>query len=105
MRFKDRVAVVTGGGRGIGAASARRFAAEGAAVVIADLDDGPAREVAEEIEKSGGRALAVACNVTERASVESLFKTAVDKFAQVDILVACAGIIRDNLVHKMTDDD
>jgi 3-oxoacyl-[acyl-carrier protein] reductase len=105
LRFKDRVAVVTGGGRGIGAASARRFAEEGAAVVIADLDDGPAKEVAEEIEKSGGRALAVACNVTERASVESLFKAAVDKFVQVDILVACAGIIRDNLVHKMTDDD
>jgi 3-oxoacyl-[acyl-carrier protein] reductase len=105
LRFKDRVAVVTGGGRGIGAASARRFAEEGAAVVIADLDDGPAREVAAEIENSGGRALAVACDVTERASVEALFKSAVDTFVQVDILVACAGIIRDNLVHKMTDDD
>jgi 3-oxoacyl-[acyl-carrier protein] reductase len=105
LRFKDRVALVTGGGRGIGAASARRFAEEGAAVVIADLDDGPAKEVAEEIEKAGGRALAVACNVTDRASVGALFKAAVDKYAQVDILVACAGIIRDNLVHKMTDDD
>ena len=105
MRFKDRVAVITGGGRGIGAATARRFAEEGAAVVVADLDLGPAKELVAEIEKSGGRALAVACNVTERASVEALFKAAVDKFGQVDILVACAGIIRDNLVHKMTDDD
>ena len=87
MRFKDRVAVVTGGGRGIGAATARRLADEGAAVVIADLDAAPAGEVAAEIETNGGRALAVACNVTERASVEALFQTAVDRFAQVDVLV------------------
>lgn len=51
MRFDDRVAVVTGGGRGIGAASARRFAADGAAVVIADVDDGPANELVDEIEQ------------------------------------------------------
>jgi 3-oxoacyl-[acyl-carrier protein] reductase len=105
LRFKDRVAVITGGGRGIGAATARRLAEDGAAVVIADLDAGPAAEVAAEIEKGGGRARAVACNVTQRASVEALFNSAVEQFAQVDILVACAGIIRDNLVHKMTDDD
>jgi 3-oxoacyl-[acyl-carrier protein] reductase len=105
LRFKDRVALITGGGRGIGAASARRLADEGAAVVIVDLDPGPANEVAAEIEKGGGRALAVACDVTQRASVEAAFKAAIDKFAQLDILVACAGIIRDNLIHKMTDDD
>ena len=105
LRFKDRVALVTGGGRGIGAATARRLAEEGAAVVIVDLDDGPAREVAAEVEKGGGRALAVACDVTQRASVESAFNAATQKFAQLDILVACAGIIRDNLIHKMTDED
>ena len=105
LRFKDRVALVTGGGRGIGAATARRLAEEGAAVVIVDLDDGPAREVAAEVEKGGGRALAVACDVTQRASVESAFNAATEKFAQLDILVACAGIIRDNLIHKMTDED
>jgi 3-oxoacyl-[acyl-carrier protein] reductase len=105
LRFKDRVALVTGGGRGIGAASVRRLADEGAAVVIVDLDEGPAADVAAEVEKGGGRALAVACDVTQRASVEAAFKMATDKFAQLDILVACAGIIRDNLIHKMTDDD
>lgn len=105
LRFKDRVALITGGGRGIGAASARRLADEGAAVVIVDLDDGPANEVAAEIEKSGGRALALACDVTQRPSVETAFAAAIDKFAQLDILVACAGIIRDNLIHKMTDED
>jgi 3-oxoacyl-[acyl-carrier protein] reductase len=66
---------------------------------------GPAEEVVAEIEGKGGRALAVACNVTERTSVEALFNTTVARFAQVDILVACAGIIRDNLVHKMTEGD
>jgi len=105
LRFKDRVAVITGGGRGIGAATAGRLAEEGAAVVIADLDAGPAEEVTAEIESKGGRALAVACDVTQRTSVEALFKTTIARFAQVDILVACAGIIRDNLVHKMTDGD
>jgi 3-oxoacyl-[acyl-carrier protein] reductase len=105
VRFKDRVAVITGGGRGIGAATARRIADEGGSVVIGDLDAAPAEEVAAEIEAAKGRALAVTTNVTERASVEALFETAVDRFGQVDVLVACAGIIRDNLIHKMTDDD
>ena len=105
MRFKDRVAVITGGGRGIGAATARRIAADGGAVVVADLDQGPANEVAAAVEAEKGRALAVATDVTDRASVESLFQRAVDTFGQVDILVTCAGIIRDNLIHKMTDDD
>ncbi|MFY9615422.1 MAG: 3-oxoacyl-ACP reductase FabG [Candidatus Dormiibacterota bacterium] len=105
MRFKDRVAVITGGGRGIGAATARLLASEGAAVVIADLDDGPAKDVAGEITAAKGRALAVAADVTDRASVEALFEQAVSGFGQVDILVACAGIIRDNLLHKMSDDD
>jgi 3-oxoacyl-[acyl-carrier protein] reductase len=97
--------VITGGGRGIGAATAKRFAEEGAAVVVADLDDGPAKEVASAVVAAKGRALAVACDVTNRASVAALFEKAIAEFGQVDILVACAGILRDNLVHKMTDDD
>lgn len=97
--------MITGGGRGIGAATAKRFAEEGAAVVVADLDDGPAKEVASAVVAAKGRALAVACDVTNRASVAALFEKAIAEFGQVDILVACAGILRDNLVHKMTDDD
>ena len=105
MRFTDRVALVTGGGRGIGAASVRRFAQDGAGVVIADLDEEPARELASEIEQGGGRALAVACDVSQRHSVEALFATAVEHFGQVDIAVLCAGILRFNLVQDVTEDE
>ena len=105
MRFTDRVALVTGGGRGIGAATVRRFAQDGAGVVIADLDQEPARELASEIEQGGGRALAVACDVSQRHSVEALFETALEHFGQVDIAVLCAGILRFNLVQDVTEDE
>ncbi|EKP95307.1 3-oxoacyl-ACP reductase FabG [Thermaerobacter subterraneus] len=105
MRFADRVALVTGGGRGIGAATALRFAREGAAVVVSDVDEGPAEEVASQIRQEGGRALAVACDVRDRGQVEAMVQRAVDTFGRLDFLVTCAGIIRDNLIHKMTDDD
>jgi 3-oxoacyl-[acyl-carrier protein] reductase len=102
MRFQGKVALVTGGGRGIGAATSALFARDGAAVVVCDLDEGPAREVAKPLGKA---ALAVACDVTRRDDVESAVKSAVDTFGRLDILVCCAGITRDNLIHKMTDED
>jgi len=100
MRFTDRVALVTGGGRGIGAAAARLLAGEGAKVVVSDMDLAPADDVAGPI-----KGLAVACDVTNREQVDEMFAGAVEKFGRLDILVACAGITRDNLLFKMTDDD
>ena len=105
MRFENRVALITGGGRGIGAATARRFASEGAAVAVSDIDQKVADEVAAEIKSQKGRTIAIAADVSKREQVEGMVQQAVDEFGQLDILVTCAGIIRDNLVHKMTDED
>jgi 3-oxoacyl-[acyl-carrier protein] reductase len=100
MSLEGRVALVTGGGRGIGAATAQVMAAKGAKVVVSDLDEAPAAEVAGPI---GG--LAIACDVSKRESVEAMVEKAVKELGRLDILVTCAGIIRDNLLFKMTDDD
>ncbi len=100
MRLTDRVALITGAGRGIGAATAELFAREGARVVVSDMDTGPAEEVAKPI-----KGLAIACDVTQPEQVESMVGRAVSEFGRLDILVCCAGIIRDNLLFKMTDDD
>jgi 3-oxoacyl-[acyl-carrier protein] reductase len=98
--FKDRVAMVTGGGRGIGAATAARLAADGARVVVSDVDVAPAEEVAKEF---GG--LAIGCDVTDRASVVDMFQRVARELGRLDILVTCAGVIRDNLLFKMSDED
>ena len=100
MRFKDRVALVTGGGRGIGAATAQLLAKEGARVAVSDLDEGPAKEIAGPI---GG--ISIACDVSDRAQVESMVERTVKELGRLDVLVTCAGIIRDNLLFKMTDED
>ena len=105
MNLPDRVALVTGAGRGIGAATAQKLAREGAAVVVADLDRGPAEEVAAAIRAADGRALSVACDVSSREQVEAAVEQAVGEYGKLDILVACAGILRDNLLFKMSDDD
>jgi 3-oxoacyl-[acyl-carrier protein] reductase len=103
MRFEGRVALVTGGARGIGAACVRRFADDGAAVVIADRDEAPALELAAEIERGGRRALARACDVADPRSVDALFNAAVNAFGQVDFLVTCAGVLRFNRIQDITE--
>jgi 3-oxoacyl-[acyl-carrier protein] reductase len=102
VRFEGKVALVTGGGRGIGAATCEVLARDGARVAVCDLDEAPAREVAEQLD---GRGLGLACDVSRRDQVEATVQRVVDAFGRLDILVCCAGIIRDNLIHKMTDED
>ena len=102
-----RVAVVTGAGRGIGRAVALTLAREGARVVINDLDEGPASEVAQECEALGGLAAASAGSVADSAYTDSLMEFAAGRWdgGAVDILVNNAGLARDRVVHKMVDDE
>src|SRR6187551_1778304 len=89
--FENRVAIVTGAGSGIGAAIARRFAEEGAKVVVGDVSEEAARETAGHIERNGGTAAAVLQDVGDAASVEKSVEFALDKFGRLDVAVNNAG--------------
>ena len=104
-RFEGRYALVTGAAQGIGAATARRLAAEGAAVAGVDLDAGRCGPVVDEIKRAGGEAIALACDVSDAGQVEEMVEAAVEAFGRVDVLVNNAGITRDNLLFKMSEED
>jgi NAD(P)-dependent dehydrogenase (short-subunit alcohol dehydrogenase family) len=95
LELAGRVAIVTGGARGIGAAIARGFAAEGASVVIADSRIDLARDMAEKLAGSGAKAVAVGADVTRQPDAENLASTALREFGGIDILVNNAGVIQD----------
>jgi len=102
-RFAGRVAVVTGSARGIGAATARRFADEGASVAVLDLDADAAAASADSL--GAERTLGLACDVADAASVEAAVTRVVEELGSVDILVNNAGVTRDNLLFKMSEAD
>jgi 3-oxoacyl-[acyl-carrier protein] reductase len=105
MRFDDRVAFVTGGGSGIGAATALTLARQGAAVAVADMDGAAADGTARAVRDAGGRALALRLDVTEREAVEAAVGQTVEELGRLDVLVCCAGILRDNLLFRMSDEE
>ena len=99
MRLKDKVAIVTGSGRGLGKGIAMKLAEEGAKVVVADM--APADDTVAEIVAKGGTASAFAVNVSKQEEVQALVKYAIDTYGTLDIMVNNAGINRDGMLHKM----
>ena len=105
-RYDRRVVVITGAARGIGFGIAQRFASEGASVAVLDLDEAAAQEAAGRLELAdGARAVGIGCDVVDAAAVEASVQRVVDELGGIDVLVNNAGITRDNLLFKMTEDD
>jgi len=104
MRLKDKVAIITGSGRGIGEGIVMRFVEEGAKIVINDVNAADANAVLEKVKAAGGEAVTVIGSVASREVVQEMVDTAVKEFGTLDIIVNNAGITRDAMLHKMTDE-
>ena len=105
MVLKDKVAIVTGGGQGIGKAVALKLAKEGADIVVADVMEDFSKQTTEEIAKLGRKSLFVKIDVSKASSVEEMIKKTLDKFGKIDILINNAGITRDSLLMRMKEED
>ena len=103
MKLADKVAIITGSGRGIGRAAALMFAASGAKVVVSDIDVQPADETAKDIQKAEGRSFAYVGDVTAGDFAEDIVKAAVDTFGGLHIIVNNAGYAWDGVIQNITD--
>lgn len=102
--LKDRVALITGSGRGIGRETAITFAREGAKVVVSDIDAEPAQQTVEDIKKEGGEAVCFVGDATSDDFADGIIKTAADTWRALHIIVNTAGYTWDSTIHKMTDE-
>jgi NAD(P)-dependent dehydrogenase (short-subunit alcohol dehydrogenase family) len=103
--IKDKVAIVTGSRRGMGEAQAKVLARAGAKVVVSDISEEDCQKVVDEIKKDGGEAIAVKCDVSNKAEADALIKTAVDKWGKLDILVNNAGICKFSPFAELSEKD
>jgi 3-oxoacyl-[acyl-carrier protein] reductase len=104
VRLKDKVAIITGSARGIGQATALKFATEGARVIVCDLERKAVDQVVAQIVDTGGQAVGFTLNVTDTASIAAMVRGVMDKFGRIDVLVNNAGIVDDAMFRKMTDE-
>jgi 2-deoxy-D-gluconate 3-dehydrogenase len=104
MRLKNKVAVVTGGANGIGEAYSKGMAAEGAAVVIVDIDEKQGDRIVGEIEKGGGKAMFVRTDISRKQDAEKMIRATVDRFGSVDVLVNNAGILLSAPIEETTEE-
>lgn len=105
MSLHGKIAVVTGGSRGIGRAIATALAREGAALTVSARDHVLLEKIAAELESSGAQVLTVKTDVTQASGVEQMIEACLERFGQIDILINNAGITRDNLLLRMKDDE
>ncbi len=103
--LKNKVIVITGARRGMGKADALLFAEKGAKVVVSDISQEDCQAVVDEIEKKGGEALAVKCDVSKKEEVDNLFKKTIEKFGRVDVLVNNAGICQFKPFIDLTEEE
>jgi len=104
MRLKNKVALITGGGSGIGEATVLKFAEEGAKIVINDVNEDNANKLAEKLKAKDSEVLVCIADVCNKSDVEKMIKQVIEKFGKLDILVNNAGINRDSFVKKMTEE-
>lgn len=105
MLLKDKVAIITGGARGIGKEIALTFAREGADICICDVNEQLLEETAKELKSTGRQAIGLKVDVANFLQVEDMVQKVLDKFAKVDILINNAGITRDNLLLRMKEEE